>query len=157
MVDGVAEPVSISPPDAGHGRAGGQRVVAAGGGGGSQMCVGGSTVEADVAGVALWTEPVSEEELAGTSECAGPRRSGAPRLSLDSWWVPQGSAAPATFPLQQVCAAAPRLVVVRPAGTFRGVGVLCEALGGTVAPAAALEALLPALNASCVGPAGLLS
>ncbi|XP_050704516.1 uncharacterized protein LOC126989965 [Eriocheir sinensis] len=144
------------PPDVGQGKAGAQRVVAADGGR-SRLCVGGSKVEVDVAGVALWTEPLAEKMLARTSGCTEPLQGGAPRVSLGPWWVPQGDASPVAFSLRQVCTTAPRLVVVRPAGTFHGLGVLCSALGGAVPPAATLEAALPAFNESCEGPAGLLS
>ena len=167
MVDGAREPPSTMPREDEHTAMGGRRWMNGGGGGGNQVCVGGSDMEADVAGVTLWFELLQEDVLAGTSQCAKPRRGGSARLSLGSWWVPQGSATPTTFPLQQVCGRAPRLVVVRPAGTFRGHSVVCTALGGEVPPAATLSPALPALinnnnnnnnnNQSCEGPAGLLS
>lgn len=155
-MDGAEEPLSTMAPDVGQGKTGAQRVVTASGGR-SQLCVGGSKAEVDVAGVALWTEPLAEEMLAKTSGCTGPLRGEAPRVSLSSWWVPQGDATLVTFSLRQVCTTAPRLVVVRPGGTFHGLSVLCSALGGAVPSAATLEAALPAFNESCEGPAGLLS
>ncbi|XP_063847312.1 uncharacterized protein LOC135092639 [Scylla paramamosain] len=161
VVDGAREPPSTMSVEDDQGALASRRWSDAGGNGGGQLCVGGGEVEADVAGVALWFQLLQEDVLAGTSGCETPWRGGAPRMSLGSWWLPKGGAAPATFPLRQVCGAAPRLVLVRPAGTFRGHGVVCAALGGAVPSAAvlapALATTLASHNESCRGPAGLLS
>ncbi|XP_050739307.1 uncharacterized protein LOC127009873 [Eriocheir sinensis] len=124
-----------------------------------QLCVGGGhrSVAGAVADVRVWAGVLDDEALRAASLCPGRMPPAPPPLHDSGGWVPQGNASTAAFPLRQVCAAAPRLVDVRPAGTFRGLSELCVALGGAVPPAATLKATLPALNESCEGPAGLLS
>lgn len=124
-----------------------------------QLCIGGGhrSVVGAVADVRVWAGLLDDEALRAASLCPESMPSALPPLYVSGGWVPQGNASTAVFPLRQVCAAPPRLVRVRPAGTFRGLREFCVALGGAVPHAATLKAALPALNDSCEDPAGLLS